>query len=176
MRIYARLLVSALAAATIALASTLPASAGTWVNLALGQSVTASCAHPSYPAVNATDGNPYTYWESCQGFPQTLLIDLGSSSTLHQVVFKLPPLPQWGTRTQSISVETSNDNINFISAPAGFGNPSPIDYIFDPATGNTATLSMGSHFVGRYIRVTFLSNTGGNAAQASEVEVLRYDS
>jgi len=44
-------------------------------------------------------------------------------------------------------------------------------YTFNPATGNTATISLPSGSTARYVQLSFTGNTGWTAAQLSEFEV-----
>ena len=58
----------------------------------------------------ATDGDANTYWESANNaFPQWLQVDLGATYSIGKVTLKLPPSSAWGTRTQTLSVQTSTD-------------------------------------------------------------------
>jgi hypothetical protein len=80
------------------------------------------------------------------------------------VVLKLPPSTAWGARTQTVSVlgSTNGSSWSTLLAPAG--------YLFDPNTGNTATISFAAA-TARYVQVSFSANTGWPAGQASEFEV-----
>ena len=44
-------------------------------------------------------------------------------------------------------------------------------YTFNPATGNTATISLPSGTSAQYVQLSFTANTGWDAAQLSEFEV-----
>ena len=118
-----------------------------------------------YAPGHAVDGNAASYWESVNGaFPQSLTVDLGSTPAVRRLVPKLPPLAAWQTRTQTIAVSGSSDGSTYstIVGPAG--------YVFDPASGNTATVTFGETSR-RYLRLTFSVNTGWPAGQLSELEV-----
>jgi len=120
------------------------------VNLALGKAASASGSQGGFPPGNAVDGNASSYWESANNtFPQTLTVDVGPAATVGRLVLKLPP--GWGRRTQTIAVGDS--------APAG--------YVFDPATGNSVTITVPAQ---RTVSLTFTGNTGWPAGQLSEVE------
>ena len=120
------------------------------VNLALGKAASASGSQGGFPPGNAVDGNASSYWESANNtFPQTLTVDVGPAATVGRLVLKLPP--GWGRRTQTIAVGGS--------APAG--------YVFDPATGNSVTITVPAQ---RTVSLTFTGNTGWPAGQLSEVE------
>ncbi|MFF4811816.1 discoidin domain-containing protein [Micromonospora chersina] len=118
-----------------------------------------------YGAANAVDGNAGTYWESANNaFPQSLTVDLGATYPVSRVVLKLPPSSAWQTRTQTLSVLGSTDGSTWTTVKASAG------YTFDPATGNTATVTLPS--AGRrYLRLTFTGNTGWPAGQLGEFEV-----
>jgi hypothetical protein len=133
-------------------------------NLALGKAMTASGSQSGYPPSNANDNNISSYWESTNNaFPQWLQVDLGST-TVAKIILTLPPSSTWSARTQTLSVLGSSDGTNFttIVPPAG--------YTFDPATGNTVTITFNSTSV-RYLRLNFTANTGWPAGQVSEFQV-----
>src|SRR2546430_8389306 len=72
-----------------------PAVAAGGPNLAAGRSASASSSNGQFTAANVNDGNPSTYWESAHNaFPQWVQIDLGTATSIHQVVLKLPA--GWG--------------------------------------------------------------------------------
>ncbi|WP_329126797.1 galactose-binding domain-containing protein [Streptomyces sp. NBC_01465] len=134
-------------------------------NLALGKTISESSHTQIYGSSNAVDGNPNTYWESSNNaFPQWLQVDLGLATTVRRLVLKLPPATAWGTRTQTLSVQ------------AGPTTPptaqlSSLNCTFNPATGNTVTVSLPSAVTARYVRLSFEANTGWPAGQLSELEV-----
>jgi hypothetical protein len=134
-------------------------------NLAAGRPVTASSQTDVYRPANTVDGDPNTYWESANNaFPQSLTVDLGQSRSVSRVVLKLPPAAAWQTRTQTLSVLGSTDG-------GAFGTVKPsAGYRFDPASGNTATVTFGATSQ-RYLRLQFTGNTGWPAGQVSEFEV-----
>jgi hypothetical protein len=133
-------------------------------NLALNQPATASGSTQSYAPANAVDGNTSTYWESTDNaFPQWLQVDLGSATSVSRIVLDLPPSTAWATRTQAITVQGSTDGSNYTTLAASAG------YTFNPATGNTATITFTASSV-RYLRLTFTANTGWPAGQLSELQ------
>ena len=136
-------------------------------NLALGQPVTASSDYETYVPANVVDGNTSTYWESTDGagYPQTITVDLGSVQSIGSITLDLPPSSAWNTRTETLSVlgSTNDSTFNQIVASAG--------YTFNPATGNTVTISLPSGTSARYVQLSFTGNTGWDAAQLSEFEV-----
>jgi hypothetical protein len=95
-------------------------------------------------------------------FPQWFQVDLGAAYDVTRIVLRLPA--GWETRTQTLTVQASTDGSSFVTA-AG-----PADYVFDPAGGNTVTVTVPTTRT-RYVRLSFASNTGWPAAQLSEIEV-----
>jgi hypothetical protein len=123
----------------------------------------ASSSNAPYTASNAIDGNQATYWESTNNvFPQWLQADLGASLATNRLVLKLPA--GWEARTQTITVQQSASGSSFTDLVASAG------YRFDPATGNTVTITFNS-VTTRYVRLNITANTGWPAGQLSELEV-----
>ena len=134
-------------------------------NLAKGRPATATGSQDVYTPGKAVDGDAGTYWESANNaFPQSLTVDLGSSYAVRRVVLKLPPSAAWGARTQTVTVLGSADGSAYSTVVGAQG------YRFDPATGNTATVSLPSGTNLRYLRLSVSANTGWPAGQFSEVE------
>ncbi|MEU3978988.1 discoidin domain-containing protein [Streptomyces sp. NPDC026672] len=134
-------------------------------NLAKGRPATATGSQDVYTPGRAVDGDANTYWESANNaFPQSLTVDLGSAQAVRRVVLKLPPSAAWGARTQTVTVQGSTDGSSY-STVAG-----PQGYRFDPASGNTATVSLPGGTNLRHLRLTVTGNTGWPAGQFSEVE------
>ncbi|MGW2423406.1 discoidin domain-containing protein [Streptomyces sp. NPDC001709] len=134
-------------------------------NLAKGRPASATGSQDVYTPGKAVDGDANSYWESANNaFPQSWTVDLGSSYAVRRLVLKLPPSSAWGARTQTITVLGSTDGSNY-STVVG-----PQGYRFDPATGNTATVSLPNTTDLRYLRLTVSANTGWPAGQFSEVE------
>jgi hypothetical protein len=149
---------------TVALSGTGTGTSGN-TNLALNQPVTASGYTQNYVPANAVDGNTSTYWESTDNaFPQWFQVDLGSATSVGRIVLDLPPSTAWATRTQTITVQGSTDGSNYTTLAASAG------YTFNPATGNTATITFTASSV-RYLKLTFTANTGWPAGQLSELQV-----
>ena len=135
-------------------------------NLALHRPTTESGHTQTYGSGNATDGDANTYWESVNNaFPQWVQVDLGASTGVRRIVLKIPPATAWGTRTQTISVQGSTDGGTFAQLLASAA------HTFDPATGNTATLTLPSSVTTRHVRLTFTANSGWPAGQVSEFQV-----
>ncbi|MEV0204343.1 discoidin domain-containing protein [Streptomyces sp. NPDC050788] len=134
-------------------------------NLAKGRPATATGSQDVYTPGKAVDGDANTYWESANNaFPQSLTVDLGSAQAVRKLTLKLPPSSAWGARTQTVTVLGSTDGSNYSTVVGSTG------YRFDPATGNTATVSLPAGTNLRYLRLTVTANTGWPAAQFSEVE------
>ncbi|MFD8913739.1 discoidin domain-containing protein [Streptomyces sp. NPDC059575] len=134
-------------------------------NLAKGRPASATGSQDVYTPGKAVDGDANSYWESANNaFPQSWTVDLGSSYGVRRLVLKLPPSPAWGARTQTVAVLGSTDGSGW-STVAGAK-----DYRFDPASGNTTTVSLPSGTNLRYLRLTVSANTGWPAGQFSEVE------
>ncbi|MFF2998122.1 discoidin domain-containing protein [Streptomyces sp. NPDC057950] len=134
------------------------------VNLAKNRPVTETSHTDVYPATNTVDGNANTYWESANNaFPQSVTVDLGASKAVKRVVLKLPPASAWAGRIQTLSILGSTDNNAYTTLK------SSASYTFDPASGNTATVTLPGTST-RYLRVTVTGNTGWPAAQLSELE------
>ncbi|WP_198681655.1 choice-of-anchor D domain-containing protein [Kribbella rubisoli] len=138
---------------------------GTDTNLARGKLASASSqVNGTQTPATATDGDGNTYWESANNaFPQWLQVDLGTAHSIGKVTLKLPPSGAWGTRTQTLSVQTSTDGSSFSTAVGSatytFTSPTNVVNITVPATN------------ARYVRVNITANSGWPAGQVSEFEV-----
>ena len=134
-------------------------------NLAKGRPATATGSQDVYTPGKAVDGDANSYWESTNNaFPQSWTVDLGSTQAVRRLVLKLPPSSAWGARTQTITVLGSTDGSTYSTVVGSTG------YRFDPATGNTATVSLPAGTNLRHLRLTVSANTGWPAGQFSEVE------
>jgi chitodextrinase len=145
--------------------ATTDAASGT-TDLALRKPTSESSHTQVYGCANAVDGDPGTYWESANNaFPQWLQVDLGQAVTVKRLVLFLPPSTAWATRTQTVSVQggTGATPTTVLAPAAGC--------TFDPATGNTATITLPSAATVRYVRLTFTANTGWPAGQVSQLQV-----
>jgi len=132
-------------------------------NLARGKPTAESGHADVYGSGNAVDGNQASYWESVNNaFPQWLRVDLGAAVPVNRVVLKLPA--GWGTRTQTLAVQGSTDGSAWADLSPSAGRT------FDPASGNTVTVSFNQATV-RYVRLHVTANTGWPAGQISEFEV-----
>ncbi|MEU6373062.1 discoidin domain-containing protein [Streptomyces sp. NPDC046909] len=134
-------------------------------NLAKGRPATATGSQDVYTPGKAVDGDANSYWESTNNaFPQSWTVDLGTSYAVRRLVLKLPPSAAWGARTQTVTVLGSTDGSTYSTVVGATG------YRFDPATGNTASVSLPSGTNLRYLRLSVSANTGWPAGQFSEVE------
>ena len=116
-----------------------------------------------YAPSNANDGAQSTYWESADNaLPQWLQADLGSARSVSRIVLQLPA--SWGARTQTLSVLGSTDGTDFTTVKSSAA------YTFDPATGNTVTITFPAT-TQRYFRLNITANTGWPAGQVSEFQV-----
>ncbi|WP_344553033.1 discoidin domain-containing protein [Kitasatospora saccharophila] len=135
-------------------------------NLALHRPTAESGHTQGYGSGNAVDGDPNSYWESVNNaFPQWLQTDLGATLPVRRIVLSVPPAAAWATRTQTVEVQGSTDGTTFtrLLAPAG--------RVFDPATGNSATLTLPAGTSARHLRLVFTANTGWPAGQVAELQV-----
>jgi F5/8 type C domain/Abnormal spindle-like microcephaly-assoc'd, ASPM-SPD-2-Hydin len=135
-------------------------------DLALNAAVSASSYTQTYVPANAVDGNTSTYWEGTNGaWPTTLTVNLGSSQALGSVVLDLPPSTSWGTRTQTLSILGSTNGSSYTTLVGS------ATYTFNPATGNTVTVSLPSGTTDQYLELSFTANNVQNGAQLSELLV-----
>jgi len=142
---------------------TTTASAAGGPNLALGKTATVSSVTDVYTANRVNDGNQASYWESANNtFPQWAQIDLGGSTSIDQVVLKLPT--GWEARTQTLTLAGSTNGTSFSTLSASAART------FNPATANTVTINFTATST-RYVRATITANTGWPAGQLSEFEI-----
>ncbi|WP_176953662.1 discoidin domain-containing protein [Streptomyces indicus] len=159
-----RTLAAGLAAALILLGLPgLGAMAAGGPDLAAGKPAAASSSKGGYGAANATDGNSGTYWESSgSDFPQWVQVDLGRTVRVDEVVLKLPSA--WEARTQTLSVQGSQDGTGFSTLAASAARS------FTPGDGNTVKVGFPAAQA-RFVRVHVTANSGWPAAQLSELQV-----
>ncbi|KIF73137.1 xylosidase [Streptomyces sp. 150FB] len=135
-------------------------------DLALRKPATASSSTQNYGPGNAVDGNSGSYWESANNaFPQWVQIDLGATTAVKRLVLALPPDAAWATRTQTVAVLGSTNGSAFTTLVAAAGRT------FDPATGNSTTVTLPAAVDTRYVRLQFTANTGWPAGQLANVSV-----
>jgi hypothetical protein len=118
-------------------------------------------------AGNVTDGSTSSYWESASNsFPQWVQVDLGAATSVSRITLDLPPSTAWATRSQTLSVLGSTDGSAFSTLVAS------ASYTFNPATGNTVTITFPSASE-RYVRVNITANSGWPAGQVSDFQIYR---
>ncbi|MCG5214654.1 discoidin domain-containing protein [Streptosporangium soli] len=140
-----------------------PAAAAGGPNLAAGKTAAVSSSNGIHTAGSVNDGDQSTYWEGTGGaFPQWARVDLGASTSIDQVVLKLPV--GWEARTQTLAVQGSADGTSFSTISGSTG------HAFGPAAGNVVTINFPATTT-RYVRVNITANTGWAAAQLSELEI-----
>jgi hypothetical protein len=158
-----RVVATTVAAAVIATVGWVAiANAAGGPNLASGKTASASSTNAGFAASNLNDGNQASYWESSGALPQWGQVDLGASSSIDQVVLKLPT--GWGVRTQTLSLQGSLDGVSYFTIVNSAGR------VFDPASNNVVTLNFTATNT-RFVRVNITANTGWSAAQLAELEV-----
>lgn len=133
-------------------------------NLALNKTITASGQSQNYTPDNVKDSNQNTYWESANdAFPQWIQVDLGTLTSIDQLVLKLPA--SWETRTQTLAVQGSTNGSTFTDIVASAA------YVFNPAVGNNSVTVNFNAASTRYVRLLFSTNTAWPAGQLSELEI-----
>ncbi|MEV0643721.1 discoidin domain-containing protein [Phytomonospora sp. NPDC050363] len=156
-----RLLAVAVIASLLLPVAPLAAEAAGGPNVASGKPVSVSSTNAPHSAGNLVDGDQGTLWESARGaFPAWATVDLGSVTSIDQIVLRLPA--GWGTRTQTLSVQGSPDGTAYSTILAS------AEHTFSPS----ATIAFPP-FTTRYIRVDVTANSVSPAAQIAEVEVRR---
>src|SRR6201994_191139 len=150
--VFAVATVLALVAGLLA-ASTGPAHAASTL-LSQGQPTTASSTeNAGTPAADATDGNTGTRWSSAFSDPQWLQVDLGSVSTISQVVLN------WeAAYATSFQIQTSADGSTWTSI-----------YSTTTGTGGTQTLNVSGS--GRYVRMYGTARATGYGYSLWEFQV-----
>jgi hypothetical protein len=142
--------------------SPLAAHAAGGPNLASGHPTSESGHTQTFVAANVADGNQSSYWEGpASTYPSWVQVDLGSATSIDQVILKLPTA--WGTRAQTLGVSGGTDGTNFSTLVASGSQTFT-------SGSNTVPLSFAAASV-RYVRVTFTANNGSAGGQLSELEV-----
>ncbi len=123
-------------------------------NLALNAPTYASSIQGSgYTATDATDGSFNTRWSSAYSDPQWLLVDLGATHTISQVV-----LAWESAYATAFQIQVSNDAENWTTI-----------YSTTTGTGGTQTLSVSGS--GRYIRMYGTARATGYGYSLWEFQV-----
>ena len=135
-------------------------------NLAKGKVVVANGFNDVYEAKNATDGKPETYWEgAANAYPNTLTVDLATTTKISKIRLRLNPDSIWGKRVQTFAILGSNDSKDFKELVTSKG------YEFNPKSGNLVTITLATPIDERYVRVEIKGNSGAKAGQISEFEI-----
>ena len=135
------------------------------VNLALHRPVNATSSVQKYYAANVTDGNSATYWEGAKDtFPQSVTVDLGSVTNIARIVLALPPIADWNSRVQTLTIYGSRTN-----ATSSFTIVPSASYTFDAQTRHDEVTVSFAPTDTRYVTVHFTANSGWPAAQLAEI-------
>jgi hypothetical protein len=122
---------------------------------------TASSYNGIYAALNAIDGIELTsnYWGTAAvlGLPQWLKIDLGSATSVSQVVTHFY---DGNTRTYTYNIDTSTDGFSWTP-------------VVSTKTGSGIVTDTFSQVYARYVRITVTGNTANNAAHIEEIKVFQ---
>ena len=124
-----------------------------------------------YLVNKANDGDTKgaSYWEGAVGaYPNIITANFKEAENVHAIKVCLCPQSVWGARTQTFSVEVSNDGENFTEL---IGEK---EYEFDPDTANEVVLEFDAVTV-MSVRLVFTANTGAEAAQVAELEIYAED-
>lgn len=111
------------------------------------------------------DTSGASYWEGeANAYPNIIAAVFQESYNIHAIKLCLCPQAIWGPRTQTFSVEISEDGETFTEfLPSA-------DYQFDPDTGNELVLEFDPVNV-KAVQLTFTGNTGAVGAQIAELEI-----
>lgn len=136
-------------------------------NIAEEAKIEANGFNDVYTPQKVKDGNPnaQSYWEGVSdSYPNILTASYEEPQSIHAVKLLLCPLSIWSTRTQTFSVEVSEDGENFTELLAS------TEYVFDPDKGNEVVIEFDDITI-KAIRLVFTANTGASGAQVAELEL-----
>lgn len=106
-----------------------------------------------------------SYWEGeSDAYPNILTATFPEEHTIHAIKVCLCPQSVWGARTQTFSVEISEDGESFQELI-----PSK-EYEFDPNTNNEVVLEFDTVSC-KAVQLVFTANTGASGAQVAELEL-----
>ena len=135
-------------------------------SLTYNKTVYASEHEDVYVATNLVDGNPLTYYESKKNiWPAEIVIDMGEVYEVNYIIWYLPPLLQWETRQQDITILMSIDGINYTTVVP------ETTYTFDPLKGNLVEVALDVPYQAQYVKFIVTKNTSLYGAQFSEIEI-----
>lgn len=120
-----------------------------------------------YVPRKAADGNTkgVSYWEGGVGeYPNILSVSFRETKTVHAMRICLCPLPVWGDRVQTFSVEITTDGENYTELVP------ETDYQFSPKTGNEVILEFDTTDI-MGAQLIFTGNTGAASGQVAEWEI-----
>lgn len=139
-------------------------------NVALDGLMTSNGYTDVYPATNANDGtsDAASYWEGPAGETADLTLNMKKKHNIHTIRLSLNPMSIWSKRTQTLSIEVSDDGENFTELVAS------ADYQFDPNTGNEVVIDIPDVET-QYVKLIITKNTGATSGQVAEFEVYSND-
>jgi hypothetical protein len=81
-----------------------------------GWTVTPDSTYSGYPASNATDGNNSTSWNSAEGYPHYLIVDMGSAQSFNAI--QVIPRQDYPHHPTAVEAHVSDDGSTWGSAVA----------------------------------------------------------
>jgi hypothetical protein len=139
-------------------------------NLALGASAKANGFTDVYQPSYAIDGDRAggSYWEGkafeLAGGSDTFQVTMDKAVEFNTICIKLNENKVWAKRTQTFSIEGSDDGKNWKEIL-----PST-EYKFDPKTGNFVVASFDKVKY-KCVQITFTANSGAVGGQMAELEI-----
>lgn len=133
-------------------------------SLTYNKSISATNHSDVYVAGNLVDGDPLTYYEAAEA-PAEIIVDMAEIYQVTYVSLALPPLAQWGSRSQEIEVLVSTNGTNYETLVE------KELYVFDSLQGNIVVFQFDTGIQARYLKVIIHSNSSGYGAQLSEINV-----
>jgi F5/8 type C domain len=132
-------------------------------NLALTATASADTTLAGFPAGNANDNNPATYWQAASA-SGVLTLQLAQAAPVDKVVVELPQ--GWGDRHQTIAVDGSADGTTWTQLVA------PAAYLFsagNAAGNNVVDITVPSTSV-KYLRLDVSDNDVQGSPQIAEFQ------
>ncbi|WPP43288.1 glycosyl hydrolase [Paenibacillus hunanensis] len=132
-----------------------PPSANAAPNLAYGRPVTVSSTESaSYPGSSAVDANGNTRWSSVASDQQYMIVDLGSSQQISNVILK------WAAAyAKSYQIQVSNDNSKWLTVYSNYNS-----------TGGTSSISFAPTKA-RYVKMYAFSRATAGGYSLYEFEI-----
>lgn len=127
-----------------------------------------------YPASEAINGSADggSYWEGPSDQSESVLtVNLKKAYNIHTFRLRLNPNSIWGKRTQTFSIEVSDDGKKYTELV-----PSK-DWEFNPKTGNEVIIDseVFKETKAQFVKLTITKNTGAKAGQVAEFEIYSND-